>query len=108
MYYDEHMQARKKAAGSKAMTLRLDTDTLRRLDELAEVTDRSKYWLAAQAVKDYLELDEWQTREIDAAVKRADRRDAKFVDHERVDAWLATWGTPRGKGASSARCRCST
>lgn len=54
------------------MTLRLDIDTLRRLDGLAEVTSRSKAWRAAQAVKDYLELNEWQTRGIEAAVKRAD------------------------------------
>ncbi len=95
MCYDEHMKARIKAAASRTMTLRLDVDTLRRLGELAEVTDRSKSWLAAQAVKDYLELNEWQTRAIDAAVKRADRRDAKFIDHEKIDSWLATWGTPR-------------
>jgi len=77
------------------MTLRLDADTLSRLNELASITDRSKAWLAAQAVKDYLDLNEWQTKAISEAVKRADRPDAKFYDHEEVDAWLATWGTPR-------------
>ena len=75
------------------MTLRLDSATLRRLDQLAEVTQRSKAWLAAQAVKDYLELNAWQTRAISAAVKRADARGSKFIDHEKVDEWLVTWGT---------------
>src|SRR5690349_8802161 len=89
------MKARNKAPASRTMTLRLDAYTLRRLGELAEVTESSKSWLAAQAVKDYLELNEWQTRAIDAAVKRANRPNAKFVDHEKVDAWLATWGTPK-------------
>lgn len=77
------------------MTLRLDADTLRRLDKLASTTDRSKASLAAQAVKDYLDLNEWQTKAISEAVKRADQPDAKFFDHEEVEAWLATWGTPQ-------------
>ena len=77
------------------MTLRLDAATLRRLDRLAEVTERSKAWLAAQAVKDYLELNEWQTQAIKAALERADLRGARFIDHEKVDAWLGSWDTPQ-------------
>ncbi|HVB82637.1 MAG TPA: ribbon-helix-helix protein, CopG family [Candidatus Binataceae bacterium] len=77
------------------MTLRLDAATLGRLDELATATERSKAWLAAQAVKEYLEVNEWQTQVIHAAVRRADERGARFIDDEKVDAWLATWGKPR-------------
>ena len=80
-------------AASKTMTLRLDADTLTKLDELAEATDRSKAWLAAEAVKTYIVLNEWQTKAIRDAVNRANRRDARFVSHEDVDAWLASWGT---------------
>lgn len=75
------------------MTLRLDATDLRRLDALSEATERSKAWLAAQAVKTYLDLNEWQIRVIREAVTNADRRDAKFFTQEEVDAWLATWGT---------------
>jgi RHH-type rel operon transcriptional repressor/antitoxin RelB len=89
------MKAHKKPALSKTMTLRLDAATLRRLDQLAAVTERSKAWLAAQAAKDYLELNEWQTQIISTAVKRADLSGAKFIDHEKVDAWLDSWGTPK-------------
>jgi RHH-type rel operon transcriptional repressor/antitoxin RelB len=78
---------------SRTMTLRLDADTLARLDELAQATDRSKAWLAAQAVKAYIAVNERQTQAIRDAVKRANRRDARFVGHEEVDAWLASWGT---------------
>jgi RHH-type rel operon transcriptional repressor/antitoxin RelB len=76
------------------MTLRLDDADLRRLDALAEATDRSKAWLAAQAVKTYLDLNEWQIQAIRQAVLKANRRDARFFTQEEVDAWLATWGTP--------------
>jgi RHH-type transcriptional regulator, rel operon repressor / antitoxin RelB len=86
------MKSRPRAA-SKTMTLRLDEDTLARLDELAEATNRSKAWLAAEAVKTYIGLNEWQTKAIRDAVNRANRRDARFFSHEDVDAWLASWGT---------------
>jgi RHH-type transcriptional regulator, rel operon repressor / antitoxin RelB len=81
------------SAASKTMTLRLDADTLERLNELAEATDRSKAWLAAEAVKTYIALNEWQTKAIRDAVNKANRQDARFVNHEEVDAWLAGWGT---------------
>ncbi len=77
------------------MTLRLDSRILQRLDELAQATDRSKAWLAAQAVKTYLDLNEWQIKAITEAAKRADRREAKFMIDDEVDAWLATWGTSK-------------
>ncbi len=79
----------------RTITLRLDPGTLRRLDELAEATDRSKAWLAAQAVRTYLDLNEWQIEAIRGAAERADRRGAKFFTHDAVDAWLATWGTSK-------------
>ena len=81
------------AAASKTMTLRLDADTIAGLDELAHATDRSKAWLAAEAVRTYVALNQWQTKAIRDAVGRANRRDARFVSHEEVDVWLASWGT---------------
>lgn len=75
------------------MSIRLDPHTLRRLENLAENTERPKAWLAAQAVKTYLDLNEWQTKAIRDAAARANRKGARFVDHEEVDAWLASWGT---------------
>jgi RHH-type transcriptional regulator, rel operon repressor / antitoxin RelB len=83
----------RKGAPSKTMTLRLDADMLARLDELAETTDRSKAWLAAEAVKTYIALNEWQTKAIRDAVSRANGHNARFVSHEDVDAWLASWGS---------------
>ena len=80
-------------ATSKTMTVRLDADTLARLDELAEATERSKAWLAAEAVKTYIALNEWQTKAIRDAVNRANRRDTRFISHDDVETWLASWGT---------------
>ncbi|HVN64299.1 MAG TPA: hypothetical protein VMT58_06660, partial [Candidatus Binataceae bacterium] len=74
---------------------RLDATTLAQLDKLADATERSKAWLAAQAVKAYIALNEWQTGAIAAAVKRANRHDARFLSHDEVDAWLLSWGTAK-------------
>ena len=82
-------------AASKTMTFRLDSETVDRLDALAVATERSKAWLAAQAVRDYLDLNEWQIAAIESAVKRADSPDARFIDHDKVKGWLLTWGTSK-------------
>ena len=95
MCYLEYMRTRKTSSVSQTMTLRLDPDTLRRLNELAQATDRSRAWLAAQAVKTYLDLNEWQISAIREAVVKADRRDTKFFTQEEIDAWLTSWGTPQ-------------
>ena len=75
------------------MTLLLDADTIAQLGELARATERSKAWLPAEAVKTYVALNQWQTKAIREAVTRANRRDARFVSHEEVESWLASWGT---------------
>ncbi len=76
------------------MTLRLDEETKQRLDVLAKATDRSKAYLAMQAIKCYLDSNEWQVRAIQEAIEEADRAgpDA-FVDNHRVMDWLESWGT---------------
>lgn len=60
---------------STTMTIRLDADIKKRLETLAEVTDRSKSWLAAQAVRDYVDINEWQLAETKAALAEADAGD---------------------------------
>ena len=67
----------------------------RRLRKLAAAIDRVEDSLAIKAVESYLDLNEWQTNAIRHAVRMANRRNAKFVDHDEVDAWLTTWGTAR-------------
>lgn len=80
---------------SEVMTIRVDRKTKARLEKLAKATARSKSWLAAEAIRAYIELNEWQIAEIKAALKEADQADARFVDHEEVAKWLASWGTPQ-------------
>jgi len=69
---------------SDPLTLRLERRLKARLDRLAKATDRSRAWLAAEAVRHYLELNEWQIAAIRAGVREADQ--GRLVSHERLKA----------------------
>jgi predicted transcriptional regulator len=56
-----------------AFTVRLEEETLDALDRLAEKTDRSRNWLAAKAIEDYVALNAWQIGKIEEGVAAADR-----------------------------------
>jgi predicted transcriptional regulator len=82
---------------STTLTVRLDDQTKERLDRLAKSTSRSKSFLVSNAIKEFLEHNEWQVEEIKRAVEEADRPGAKFAAHEEVATWLGTWGSDKEK-----------
>ena len=67
-----------------AFTIRLDDQMLAKLDALAADTDRSRSWLAAKAIEDYLELNAWQIARIKDGIAEADR--GEFASDEDVEA----------------------
>jgi RHH-type rel operon transcriptional repressor/antitoxin RelB len=79
---------------SEVMTIRVDRKIKARLEKLARVTARSKSWLAAEAIRAYIELNEWQIAEIKAALKEADAGD--FASEGEVEAVFGKWR--RGAG----------
>ena len=81
---------------STTMTLRLEDDIKKRLETLASATRRSKSYLAAEAVRDYVELNEWQIQETLQALAEADAGD--FARAEDVAALAAKWGKPAEPG----------
>ncbi len=60
-----------------------------RLERLAKARDRTKSYLAAEAIRTYLDLNEWQNQEIKAALKEADAGD--FASDEEVAAVVGKW-----------------
>ena len=79
---------------STTMTIRLETELKNRLDQLAEATHRSKSFLAAEAIRDFIELNEWQIQEIKDAIKEADNGD--FANDSTVNKTLSKWGINAG------------
>ncbi|TPM22546.1 CopG family ribbon-helix-helix protein [Mesorhizobium sp. B2-3-5] len=59
-----------------AFTVRLSDDTTNRLDQLAEKLDRSRSYMAAQAIEDFVARQEWQLAEIEAGLAEAERGDS--------------------------------
>jgi predicted transcriptional regulator len=69
---------------NEPVTLRLDAATRKRLDRLAKATDRSRAALAAEAVRQFVDLNEWQIAAIQEGMREADR--GQFIDHARLKA----------------------
>ena len=69
---------------SEPLTLRLDVATRKRLDRLAKRTDRSRAALAAEAVLQFVETNEWQIAAIEEGVRAANS--GQFIDHARLKA----------------------
>jgi predicted transcriptional regulator len=67
-----------------AFTIRLDDETLAKLDALAADTDRSRNWLAVKAIENYVETNAWQIARIKEGIAQADR--GEFATEEELDA----------------------
>ncbi len=76
---------------SGTVTLRLDDEVKIKLEKLAESTHRSRSFLAAEAIKAYVENNEWQIAEIHQALKEADAGD--FASQDEVNAVANKWRT---------------
>ena len=69
---------------TEPVTLRLDAATCKRLDRLSKATDRSRSALAAEAIRQFVELNEWQIAAIEEGVREAEQ--GRFLDHARLKA----------------------
>ncbi|MGB6834733.1 MAG: ribbon-helix-helix protein, CopG family [Candidatus Acidiferrum sp.] len=73
----------------KILTLRLDGQLTSKLDKLANATRRSRSFLAAEAIRDYVALNSWQIDEIHKALTEADRGD--FATETEVHRVAKKW-----------------
>ncbi len=92
MYTFEHSEP--PANMSTTMTVRLEDDVKHRLDALAHATRRSKSFLAAEAIRAYVDTNEWQVGEIQAALEEADAGD--FAGDNDVAALARKWKVDAG------------
>jgi RHH-type transcriptional regulator, rel operon repressor / antitoxin RelB len=74
---------------SKVLTLRLDPKLRKKLDRLAEATQRSRAFLAAEALREYVALNEWQIEEIKKGLREAEQGD--FAPDKEVQQSLKKW-----------------
>ena len=69
------------------MTVRLSQELKGRLERLAESTKRSKSYLAAEAIAEYVDANAWQVEEIRKALEKADAG-GPFVSDEDATRYL--------------------
>jgi RHH-type rel operon transcriptional repressor/antitoxin RelB len=82
---------------STTVSVRIDPVIKKRLEKLAKRTGRSRSFLAAEAINEYLDLNEWQVSGIQSAVASLDRGEG--VPHERVQEWVSSWNRKKERPA---------
>lgn len=78
---------------STLFSFRVKDELKEKLESLAEATQRSKSFLATEALERYIELESWQVAHIKKGVRQAE--EGLVVPGEDVDRWLASWGTSK-------------
>jgi predicted transcriptional regulator len=72
----------------KATSVRLDDETLERVGQMAEAMERPRAWLMAQAIKQYVDREEWFISEVEKGIQAAD--EGRLIDHADVKSkWEA-------------------
>ncbi len=74
---------------SNILTLRIDSGLKKKLDKLAKSTQRSRSFLAAEAIREFVSLNEWQIQEIEKGIREADA--GNFATEEEVMAMRKKW-----------------
>lgn len=64
------------------LTVRVAPEVSERLERLARATSRSKSFLAAEAIEEYLAVQEWQVQAILDGLEASDREEG--IDFEQV------------------------
>jgi RHH-type rel operon transcriptional repressor/antitoxin RelB len=80
-------------ADCTTLTVRLDRAVKRRLEAVAARVRRSKSFLAAEAIEEYLAVQEWQVEAIKSGIEAADR--GELVPHDQVKAWAKSIAAER-------------
>lgn len=76
---------------SSTFTIRVESGVKKRLERLAKSTGRSRSYLAAEALSEYLDVNEWQVGGVKEAVASLERGEG--VPHDNVKEWVDSWGT---------------
>jgi predicted transcriptional regulator len=68
------------------MSVRLSARLAKRLERVAEQTERSRSWVAIKAIEEYLDLEEEALESIQRGIK--DIEAGRIVSQRKVVAWL--------------------
>jgi predicted transcriptional regulator len=64
------------------ITIRIESEIKKKLDQIAHATKRSKSYLASEALQEYIKLNEWQIKAIQEGIRHAD--EGQLIPHEEI------------------------
>lgn len=73
---------------SVTLSVRLSTNMCNQSESLADATNRTKSFLAAEAIGNYLKVQEWQIKATKQALEKANSPNANFICHDKVVEWF--------------------
>ncbi len=82
---------------SSTFTVRVNSAVKKRLEKLAKSTGRSRSFLAAEAIGEFVDINEWQIAGIKRAIVSLDSGEG--IDHAQVSEWVRSWGHAKERPA---------
>ena len=76
---------------TERLSLRIDAELKKRLEQEARREERSASFLAVKAIESMLRDRAEKRAAIRAAIREAD--EGTFVSQDAMDAWVSSWGT---------------
>jgi len=76
---------------SSTLSVRVPDELREQLDYLSQSTKRSRAYLAAEALGEYVRRNAWRAKELNDAVEAAD--EGEFISHEAMLNWVAYLGS---------------
>ena len=75
-------------------SIRLQSDIEPNLEKLASKLHRSKNWLINQAIREYIENEQIESKRWEETLLALESvKNGKGIPEEKVDIWLQSWGT---------------
>ena len=82
-------------------SIRLQSDIEPNLEKLATKLHRSKNWLINQAIREYIEKEQIESKRWEETLLALESvKNGKGIPEEKVDIWLQSWGTKNEEQAS--------
>ena len=72
-------------------SIRIDDSVRHKLEQICELTERSKAYVTAKAIEEYVERNSWKVQALKKAKLDADK--GEFISHNAMKAWAESLGT---------------
>ena len=72
-------------------SIRIDDSVRHKLEQICDLTERSKAYITAKAIEEYVERNSWKVQALNKAKQDADK--GEFISHHAMKAWADSLGT---------------